>query len=117
MTTKSKKSLPKKLIVHEIDVRANISEMVIHFEHQIRENFSKWLDSLSREEVNAHINWICSEDGTDFLERNSSLVAATVFTYMKDAESRYEHDRFNDPGSELCDSLQYLLDDEIYIEE
>lgn len=116
MATKSKKSSTKKLIVTENDVYENVAKKLFDFECDVREIFKKWLADLSREEINAHIEWVTSKRGSEFLDENSSLVASQIFNYMMWAEQRHDDDSVNDPGSELCDSLDYVLEEEISID-
>ena len=115
MVTKTKKSSTKKLIVNGNDIQENVIKKLFDFECNVREIFKEWVAELSREEINAHIKWVASKSGAEFLDENSQLVSSQIFNYMIWAEQRYEEDSVNDPGSELCDSLDYVIDEEFVI--
>lgn len=111
----SKKS--NKQILSDEAIQENVAHQLMGFEADLRELFAQWINKLSKEEVIAHIEWVTSEDGREFLEQNGHLVASSMFDYMDWADQRFDDDFTNADGDwDLADSLSATLEEEVEVQ-
>lgn len=112
----SNKKLNKKIISDE-DIQKNIEHHLVDFEYKLRELFGKWINNLSAEEIIAHIEWVNSEKGREYLNENSHIVASNLFNYMDFAYQRFEDDLVNaDFDWDLANSLNQVLEEEVVVQ-
>ena len=111
---KSSKKLPK--VTHDL-IKENVGKSLLAFEVEIKEMFNKWLSTLSEEEYRAHFDWILSPAGESFLNNQWHLVSRDVFRFFEFTKDSYEEDGVNDPGSEVYQFMQQVVDSESYLKD